>query len=230
MKTLQSLHKKIKNPSFIGFASASLIYFVAGVLFFNHSSKENIKLKQDGNHAISLRISSIDNGGRQIQFIQDSLQIPPQTKAHFKTPKPKNPPKHKKQKIKDRAIHKIRTDQQAIRDIPRSSLNQKGENQVQTLAYNEGVSDEFLSKIRDAISAHNQYPRMARIRKIEGEVIVEFILSQNGIIEELRVIESRAEEILQKSALKAVQKAARFFPLPSQKVRIRVPIVYHLKF
>lgn len=229
MKISQSLRKKIKSPNFVGFASASLIYLIGGTFLFDFFSTQNIKLKQEGNHAISLRISSINNGGNEVRFTKEQLQIPPQTKPHPKTQKPKKP--HKKQKKKDKPAHKpIHKQQQIVQqEIPRSNLAQKGEHQAQTLAYNEGVSDEFLSKIRDAISTHNQYPRIARVRKIEGEVIVEFILAQNGIIEELKIIESRAEEVLQKSALKAVQKASRFFPPPPQRVRIRVPIVYHLK-
>lgn len=228
MKTLQSLHRKIKSPNFVGFVSASFLYFIAGVIFLHHSSMQNIKLKQEGNHTISLRISSIDNGGKQTQFIKEPIQTSPQTKPHPKSFKSKKP--HKKQKRKEEFVRKPQREHQKIQqDIPRSNLAQKADHQAQTLTYNQGVSDEFLSKIRDAISSHNQYPRVARMRKIEGEVIVEFILSQSGIMEELRIIESRAEEILQKSALKAVQKAARFFPPPPQRVKIRVPIVYHLK-
>lgn len=228
MKTLQSLHRKIKNPHFIGFTSASLIYLGVGFAFLDRSSAETITLKQNGNHNISLRISSIDNGGEQTQWIKkEYIQSKP------KTQKPKK--RHKKQKHEKREKpllkqQKIQEKQEITQqDIPQSNLNQKGENQTQTLAYNEGVSDEFLSKIRTAIFSHNQYPRLARTRRTEGEVIVEFILSQNGIMEELKIIESRAEEILQKSAIKAVEKAMKYFPTPPQRVRIRVPIVYSLR-
>lgn len=227
MKISQSLHKKI-NPNFIGFTSASLIYLASWLFFSHRFSHQDIQLKQDGNHTILLRISSIDNGGKQTRFIKDPKQTHLQTNPHPKFSKPKKP--HKKQSNRDRIIQSTqKQDQQVQQEFLQSNLTQKGNNQIQTLTYNEGISDEFLSKIHNAISTHNQYPRSAKIRKLEGEVIVEFILSQDGTMEELRIIKSRAEEILQKSAIKAIQKAARFFPTPPQRVRIRVPIIYHLK-
>lgn len=228
MKILRSLPKKINNPNLIGFASASLIYLAIGIPLFQSFNTRLIKPKQEGNHTISLRISSIDNGGDRLVFNKEQPTPPLQS-----TPKPNRQKPHRKtrkiEKKHEQQPQKIHKKEIAQQEIPKSNTNQKAEHQAQTLAHNDGVSDELFSKIRTAISSYNQYPRVARMKKIEGEVIVEFILSQNGIMEELKIIESSAEEILKKSALKAVKKASKHFPSPPQKIKIRVPIVYSLK-
>lgn len=66
------------------------------------------------------------------------------------------------------------------------------------------------------------------MRGLEGEVMVEFILNSDGSLEGLKILQSNASEILNKTALKAVSEAHKNFPTPKQKVRIKVPIIYNL--
>lgn len=236
MKISQSLHKKIKEPHFIGFTSASIIYLSIAFVLLDRPSMKNIKLKQNGNHSISLQISSIDNKGNQTQSIKKPIpSMPKPIPQAIPKATPKAIPAIKPQKTPDTKPKKSVTEHKEFQkshkamEQQQSNLHQTAENQTQTLAHHEGIEDEFLSKIRSAIYSNNRYPRSARIKKLQGEVVVEFVLSQHGVLEDLKIIQSNAEKILQNSALKAVEKAAKHFPKPHQTLRIRVPIIYNLK-
>lgn len=226
MKTLLSLRKKTSSPHFIGFFCASCLYFsVASYLIFTTRS-EQISIKQEGNHSFTL----------SLQSLQDSIHpkkntpIKQPTKKIYKTqPKPQKP--------KDTLAKEIAKPLPPTPPKPNTMQEEKSlakskqtstQNTQETLKHNEGVSHEFLAKIHSLISSHNPYPRMARRQRLEGEVVVEFILDPSGIMSEAKIVYSNAKEILQKSALKALHKASKFFPLPQKRVKIQVPILYKL--
>ncbi len=228
MKILQSLQNKIKNPSFIGFICATLLYVGGFIWFFYTPSNRVTAVQINGNSTVTMRLASINSGG---DILRHSTAAPKPEKPKPKKHKPKKP-KHKKPSIPEQTeltqkpitepvTEKIDEKAQA------SNANQEGSN-AESLAYNQGVSDEFLSKIRLAISNNNVYPRIARIRGLEGEIMVEFILNADGSMEGLKILHSNAGDILNKSALRAVDDAHKDFPLPKHRVRIKVPIVYSL--
>lgn len=226
MRILSSLLKKIKSPSFIGFGSAIGVYLLGGVALFGvMGGEKDIRLKQEGSHTLTLKLASIDNGGNQTKFTQE---ITPPTPPKEHKPKKRKKPKRDLKSPRPIPQNQPKQEQPISKPSVASNVTQEG-SRKQTLAHNEGVSDEFLSKIHAAISLHNPYPRIARMRKMEGEVVLEFILDINGSLEEVRILSSTASEILNKSAIKAVYRASKDFPIPSQKVKIKVPIVYSLR-
>ncbi|WP_104689757.1 energy transducer TonB, partial [Helicobacter felis] len=108
--------------------------------------------------------------------------------------------------------------------------NQKSEGaQTSAMAYNPGVSNEFLMKIQMAISSRNRYPRMAMVRGIEGEVLVEFVINADGTTTDIRVAKSSGSDILNHAAMQAVKEASRLFPTPKQTVHLKIPIAYTIK-
>lgn len=222
MKILQSLREKIKKPSTIGFLCASTLYLGVFSLFFDFERK--VIVQENGTQSITIKVASFNNGGEQTRFSQS----PPKSK----TPRKKRP---KKQPTKTPIPQEIQEEPPAPpkQETPQqqnpqsSNITQEGA-QAQSLAYNQGISDEFLAQIRLSIANHNPYPRIARMRGLEGEVMVEFILNSDGSLEGLKILQSNASEILNKTALKAVSEAHKNFPTPKQKVRIKVPIIYNL--
>ncbi|MCE3047009.1 energy transducer TonB [Helicobacter kayseriensis] len=223
MKILQFLRKKIEAPIFLGFMSALAVYGIGGVWVFGVKNQQQMRIKQDGAHHFVMRLASINNGGEQTQFNPQSSPTPPKKrvqKKHKQLPKKVVTPNHTSPIPPEENTET----QQHIA----SNLTQEG-GEAQVLAYNEGVSDEFLSQIRIAISSHNPYPRMARMRKMEGEVVLEFILDVNGDLDGVKILSSTAGDLLNKSAISALHKASKDFPIPPQRVRIKVPIVYSLR-
>lgn len=219
MKILQFLRKQIESPNKVGFLVAFVVYATALVMIFG--SFKSTELKQDGQNKITMSLASIDTSA-------------PQKTHSTSAPKPKPKPKPKKPKpTKEKQIEpeeQVKEVEQTKDEEKQESSNTTSEgSQAEALAYNEGVTDEFLAKIQMAISRKNKYPRIARIRGLEGEVMVEFILNMDGTMQGLKIIQSTAGDILNDSAIRAVQSASKDFPLPTQRVRIKIPIAYTLK-
>lgn len=227
MKILSSLLQKIKAPSFIGFISACGLYLAGGLYFADIFQQKPISIQQNGEHTMTLKLSSIDSSGNQ-KVLSTTPPPKPISKPKPKPiPKPKTPTKPLSQEKPQQKEHSAEQQPKIKQPTQASNITQKG-GESETLAYNQGISNEFLSQIHTAISNYNSYPRIARLKKLEGRVELEFILDINGEMSGLKIIQSN-HQILGKSAFKAVQNASKDFPIPKQKVRIRVPVIYNLK-
>ncbi|ANV97806.1 hypothetical protein BBW65_02850 [Helicobacter enhydrae] len=230
MKALIFRPKKI-NPTLFGFCCALALY---ALLFFALLSTQDhkISIQENGNQTFTLKLtkSSIKAQTKQ----EKSLANPPKPKQ---TPIPKNIRKAENKTIKQ--TQKI-TPQNALEQTKEVAQNTppkdissntkadtQAEQEIEALAYNQGVTDDFLSKIHQAISNNNSYPRIAKIRGLEGDVIIGFCLNIDGSLEELQILQSTADTLLNTTALKAVSKASKSFPKPTRRVRIKVPISYH---
>lgn len=85
-----------------------------------------------------------------------------------------------------------------------------------------------FSYIRDMINRKLIYPMIARQKGWEGKVKLSFIISGNGFVKDIIIIESSGIEILDKSAIDAV-KSASPFPKPTIAAQIIIPIRYKLQ-
>ena len=165
--------------------------------------------------------------------------------------KPTKPKQEQSQlhKQKHKAKHKIPTqeilqDQAQAKQLPQdtakptpqegeetkeSASNQNSQGSTQELlAHSEGISDEFYTKVQAAIARKHDYPQLARIRGMQGTVVVEFCLKPDGSIEGIRVVRSNAGDILNKQAIQTIKAAHKSFPIPSKIVLLKIPINYGL--
>jgi TonB family protein len=92
------------------------------------------------------------------------------------------------------------------------------------IAESQGRQDLYAS-IRNAIDRAKIYPLLARKRKIEGTVIMEFIINNKGYPLDIRIEKSSEHEILDSAAIKTVKNAA---PLPHIQGKIIIPIRFKL--
>ncbi len=84
---------------------------------------------------------------------------------------------------------------------------------------------DLFALIRNAIEKAKIYPLLARKRRIEGTVITEFTINNNGYPQDIKIKKSSGHEILDSAAMKIVRNAA---PLPFVKGEIIVPISFRL--
>jgi len=92
------------------------------------------------------------------------------------------------------------------------------------IAESKGRQD-LSASIRNAIDRAKIYPLLARKRKIEGTVIMEFIINNKGYPQDIRIEKSSEHEILDSAAIKTVKNAA---PLPHTQGKIIIPIRFKL--
>ena len=97
---------------------------------------------------------------------------------------------------------------------------------------NSTVGDTYLTMVRSKIERHKTYPRRATLQQIQGIVVVHFIITLEGTIKGIDVVQSSGFTVLDQAGLKAVKDASPF-PRPPEDffqtaVFIEVPIVFEL--
>ncbi len=85
----------------------------------------------------------------------------------------------------------------------------------------------YLSLLMRHIEAHKHYPRVARKRKIEGNILVSFTLLPGGKIKNLQVIGKRS--ILEKASKEAVNYALPL-PLPPKELSLPMEIKFKMNY
>jgi protein TonB len=79
----------------------------------------------------------------------------------------------------------------------------------------------WLAAIKARIERAKRYPMMAERRRIQGEAVVSFRISFDGLLlEDPKLIKSSGFSLLDKAALRAVKRAAPFprFPGPREEM------------
>ena len=93
----------------------------------------------------------------------------------------------------------------------------------------ERYLDEHLQIISQLLRRHLYYPKRARKRHMEGNVIVVFELLQNGDIGNIHVKQSSNKGILDRAAVKTISKLSGKVPKPPQTITIEIPIQFRLR-
>jgi TonB family protein len=83
-----------------------------------------------------------------------------------------------------------------------------------------------LAEIRRRIEAALVYPPLARLQRVEGEVLVRFEIGHDGAPREVRVFRASGKPSLDRAATRAVAAAA---PLPWVYGRLEVPVRFELE-
>ncbi|PZX47576.1 energy transducer TonB [Algoriphagus chordae] len=75
------------------------------------------------------------------------------------------------------------------------------------------------------------YPYLAKVRGIEGRVVVEFVINESGNIEDIKLVESLSGS-LDEEALRLVRKMPRWIPAShngiAKSVRYQLPIQFSI--
>jgi protein TonB len=73
-----------------------------------------------------------------------------------------------------------------------------------------GSSADYLGMVRMMIENHKLYPHAARQRQIQGRAVVRFVISADGSVTDVALVETSRHGILDKAALAAVKYAGPF--------------------
>jgi len=91
---------------------------------------------------------------------------------------------------------------------------------------------DYLDMVRIRIENSKQYPQIAKQRKLEGSVLVGFMIRNDGMVSDLKVIRSSGFPSLDEAAILAVRSASPFSSPPEKyfdkNVQINVPIVFEI--
>ena len=233
------------------FLITTILYsFVIGVFFYAYSNQQLIIKNKIEKKSLSLKhIELIKKVEEKTPKIEKKIvkKIPKVIKPIEKVAKkPKSKPKIIKKKnkkvVKKRVVKKKRLKKIVKKEEPKIVeeviKKEKVLNKVEKVVTNRVFSkpivknykEEFLKKnlllIKKYIQNHVKYSKRARKMNIEGDVLVEFSLSKNGQITDIKALSGH--RLLRKSTIKAIHKASTYFPKVNKNITIKVPIEYKL--
>lgn len=90
-----------------------------------------------------------------------------------------------------------------------------------------GNNDALYATILDIINKNRHYPKIARARKLQDKIQVEFILLTSGEVVGIRIIAGR-HSVLNDDAIGTIRRSAGQFPKPKRSKKVRVNVVYDL--
>ncbi|MFQ5850291.1 MAG: energy transducer TonB [Candidatus Binatia bacterium] len=88
----------------------------------------------------------------------------------------------------------------------------------------------YLSTIKRAIELVWQYPEPALRRGRQGKLILKFTILGNGTLIGIHLIRSSGFSILDEEAIRAVQAAAPFHPIPTRIAKNRLAIIASFEY
>lgn len=91
----------------------------------------------------------------------------------------------------------------------------------------EGYLKANFAYIRDLIHKSITYPTLARKMGWEGKVMVSFVVSRDGRVHDVKVVQSSGRDALDRNAAETVEKTSPF-PAPPVEAEVVLPIVYRL--
>ncbi|MAT64177.1 MAG: hypothetical protein CMN57_00835 [Gammaproteobacteria bacterium] len=92
----------------------------------------------------------------------------------------------------------------------------------------EAQGSAVLEEIRDALQQHFFYPRLARLRNWEGDVLLGFQVRSDGRIDDVEVLKSSGRAVLDRAALSALRSVRQVAYNAAQPVDLQLPVAYRL--
>ena len=198
---------------------------VHGVLFLQASAPFGVQQTQTANVPLTTRLNFIEK--KQPESVEEVKPEPekPKTKPKPKSkPKPVKPEPVKKQEIKPPEPEPVK--QQLVKAQPKGQQT----NQVNALLLKQ-QQQLYMHDLLTHIEGYKFYPRAARRRGVEGEVIMSFTLLANGRIQDLQA--SGEHSVLIGAAKQAMEEAVPL-PLPPSSMtlprNIKISIIYSLRY
>jgi protein TonB len=111
---------------------------------------------------------------------------------------------------------------------PQKKRKDAQEQTLQTESSSQRYINTHLAEIAQLLQENLYYPRRARKRGIEGEVIVKFTLKTDAEVAKIEIISSE-NEILSRGAIRTLEDLSGAFPKPDEQLTLRVPISYSLQ-
>jgi len=118
-------------------------------------------------------------------------------------------------------------------DIPTSGLKIADWSPGTLVTYGDYMTAQsYLEMVRLKIERHKKYPDIARIKNIEGSVVVRFVITPEGGVGvcELEVAKGSRNNALDLAALRAVQDAAPFPKPPRRLFKGAIPLELTIVF
>lgn len=101
--------------------------------------------------------------------------------------------------------------------LPSASWSSSSERDATPVNLNtrDPVYASYFTRIKQLIDSQWEYPELALRYGLQGRLTLQFIISGNGRLEQLRLIRSSGSQLLDDEALRAIKAASPFPPIPA---------------
>lgn len=209
-----------------------LIYTTLVMAIIYISSKSVVLLKPEKTISISLSEFSSTSGDKKIinkpevkKTASSSIVKPQIEKKVLKNTTLKTP-----QKI---PVHSpvVSSEESVITSSNNSNIKAESKEE---LSKNETSSEKIggatlLGQIRAMIKNAVSYPSIARKMKIEGVVMVFFILNPDGTVKTAKVKTTSGSDMLDEKAVQTILGLSGRYPAPNKSLELSLPIAFSLK-
>lgn len=245
MKTSESPQnvKTARRRSAVSFAAAVALYLP--VIAFVFYAAPVLTYKAAGNQAsVALSFAQVAGGAVSQARAEPVPVVKPKPVVKKVVEKPKPKPRIKPRPEKTKAVTTVQPKpaetvkkaekpaeekQTAAVAAPlagaQSAFDAGG---ISTLVYGK-TDDPFLARVKRAVESVLHYPRKARVMRLQGVTVVQFVIAADGSLTELELFETSPHGILDKAALRAVKEAQGAWGSPAKTVRLRFPIRFELR-
>lgn len=93
-----------------------------------------------------------------------------------------------------------------------------------------GPPPDYLSKISAQLQRYKEYPRSARLRRIEGDVTLWFVIDRAGRVVDYRITQGSGHEVLDEAVDAMIHKASPFPPMPPSMAQAQLEITQPVTF
>ncbi|MDD5117424.1 MAG: energy transducer TonB [Sulfuricurvum sp.] len=246
------ISEKIQHKNFLlkfkSFGASFAVHsaVLAGILYFM-TTHPILMEPEEERVIISLSEFTSTSGDRNV--MEHSL-IQKQTPKTLTTPKAKSTPKevHPTLKTTPERIPSLTpsvsseasaplappapvlsTPPSSLIDSPHESVSSKSENELpRNLVSSNEIGGAALGNIRAMIEHAITYPAIARKLRIEGIVVVSFVLKPNGIVEAAKIITTSGSTLLDTKAIQTILSLSGDYPALGKTFELSIPIAFNL--
>jgi protein TonB len=93
-----------------------------------------------------------------------------------------------------------------------------------------GAAADYMSVLQAWLEKHKEYPRSARLRRIEGAVLLYFAIDRDGRLLAYRIERSSGHPMLDKETIAMITRAQPLPPIPNDMSRDRLEVVVPVQF
>ena len=97
----------------------------------------------------------------------------------------------------------------------------------------EEAMQSYLDYVMWVLERHHRYPEYAELKKLSGQVVLQFTVRSDGRIVDPKVVESTGHFLFGHAALQALRQVGRLPPFPLEirrnEILMEVPINYRIK-
>ena len=202
-----------------------------GIILMPYTNNDTPFTSPPSNLSINFNYSSLNNVQSKNTTLSNTKSEKPVNKKHYTKELTKEKKPIASHKEKDLSItNKTIETKSHVAFIPKNEFKEKTLNNNLSTASNLHIKENYISNLRSKISSQLYYPLRARRMRLQGNLKVQFVIFNNGKIEQISIQHSSGRDLLDKAAQKTVHRIGMYKPFPDEITEEFLSVVVPMKY